>query len=830
MRGIIAMALAAALSCICASAQCAQIDITTNSRIAVDTSKPVELKAAQDLGDYIERITGRSVPVESDSISDDGRFTIAVGDNSLTQSLTEKTRKIDQEGFIIKSSAGQLLIRGSDSRATGFGVNYFLRKYCGVRWYMPIPGSLGTVVPRKSGIFIGEFADIREPDFVVRAWGGGVMPQEVHDEWDFRNLGQGRRYLIHHNMNRIMHPSQYYKDHPEYYALVEGKRDDTDDWWQPCTSNPDVIEFFSDYAIKYFDANPKAKVVPMGLNDGKAYCECANCIASGKTASDRIYAFYGKIVKRTREKYPDKSVGVLVYASAETLPEGVTRLEGIVGALPWDRTNWFNDKIREEDQKLTRKWASTIDKVYFWNWFHGQWYVMPTHYPHTIDKVVKFARELGNCDGMYSETYTNASLDGPKLWVLSSLLWDGGQSVDALLNDYCQGMFGKGGRWMRRYYDLLEAVWDRQNLRFDKDLINRWRGNVAQVGIYSSRDLVRLRNYLDRAARSADTSDDKARVEMMAQAFHQFDLTWRLYGSASKAYSLGSIDGEAKAAKAEKLVSEIMESQSRLTKYQADVISKHDYLTTAKGQVSISWLLNEISDYRRKAGSADASASFLSNLSDSYQDSEEGKLAAGLAGLGAGTLGQNLVTNPRLQGSGFEVNGLSRVDWTHDDLCPAGWYRWRVENRKCFFTWKDAAGGLFSGIKGPCTNEYYIHVLPVKPGQRLFVSTLVKPRILSGSARAALEIQYWNEEKWWTEKDSVSYNLGKGPAADRWYKLAGVVRVPDDARYMVVSLAALGFAETDSVLFDDVRVQGMTDVTEATNAPTYPTTPPPASR
>lgn len=104
-------------------------------------------------------------------------------------------------------------------------------------------------------------------------------PPETADDfrvWRLRNrLGSFARIAHGHNLTNTVPPATYFDSHPEYYALVNGKRQTT----QLCTSNPDVVRLSIEHINAYFDANPQATSYSLCPDDNKDFCECANCTA-----------------------------------------------------------------------------------------------------------------------------------------------------------------------------------------------------------------------------------------------------------------------------------------------------------------------------------------------------------------------------------------------------------------------------------------------------------------------------------------------------------------------------------------------------------------------
>jgi hypothetical protein len=239
---------------LCHAQQQQQFSITDRSSIVVNKEQADAQRAAAELQEYIERITGKKVPIEYDGAVTDGNYVIAVGDNSYTAPLAEALQSLNRDGFVIRSTPRALLIRGrekslshpSDFPSIDYAVGYFLQTYAGVRWYLPAPGNLGTVVPRQPDITLGEFEDVQQPDFTIRLW-GGLIDENLEKEWNRHNRS-GMAYMIHHNIPSILGEKEF-AEHPEWFALVNGKRSgQAGNMPQVCTSNPELVKFLVKYA------------------------------------------------------------------------------------------------------------------------------------------------------------------------------------------------------------------------------------------------------------------------------------------------------------------------------------------------------------------------------------------------------------------------------------------------------------------------------------------------------------------------------------------------------------------------------------------------------
>ena len=67
----------------------------------------------------------------------------------------------------------------------------------------------------------------------------------------------------------------------------------------------------------------------------------------------------------------------------------------------------------------------------------------------------------GRARVFYEEMHLHWPVTGAVAYVTSRLLWDPRQDVDALLDEYCAGLFGPAARAMRDYHDAVESGYER---------------------------------------------------------------------------------------------------------------------------------------------------------------------------------------------------------------------------------------------------------------------------------------------------------------------------------------------------------------------------------
>ena len=188
----------------------------------------------------------------------------------------------------IAVAGAQLHLVGATPEAASHAVYTFLHDL-GCRWFMP--GAMGEVLPRTRTWPGPDSPGWRNPASISASCGGPMAaprrPQRTSVIGNANRLGS-RRIAHGHNLTNTVPPATYFDEHPEYYALVDGKRQTT----QLCTSHPDVVRLSIEHINDYFDQHPEATSYSLCPDDNKQFCECTNCTALdiGKVGGRRTSA------------------------------------------------------------------------------------------------------------------------------------------------------------------------------------------------------------------------------------------------------------------------------------------------------------------------------------------------------------------------------------------------------------------------------------------------------------------------------------------------------------------------------------------------------------
>jgi len=447
----------------------------------------------------------------------------------------------DEQSFQIARAGKQLHLVGATPTAATFAIYTFLEDL-GCRWFMP--GTLGEVIPRNSPIVWRGKSRTETPSFSWRqlwyAYGG--PPETAHDfeVWQLRNKAVSPDVAHRHNCLATVPPTTYFKTHPEYYALLNGQRRDDK---QLCTSNPDVVRLSIEHINEYFDKNPRAMSYSLCPDDNADFCECPNCTAldTGKKdkegrsiVTDRVITYANAVARGIQQKHPGRSISTYAYLNYSTPPEREqidTHVNIVFTASVYCSGHGIGDPAcpsrRTMKEDLTG-WTRRSRHVYVYEYdptpFNAElpWPMYGTH-----TRSMPIYREMG-IQGFTHECHDSWATLFPDMYVAARMMWDAGQSGDALMDDLCARFFGPAGPFMRTYYRELDEALRQYSGRME------W-GTADYPQIFSPDRIQRCHQAMAAAQKAAQTPEEKARLQVFGMGFEYLENYLRCHwGSAAE--------------------------------------------------------------------------------------------------------------------------------------------------------------------------------------------------------------------------------------------------------------------------------------------------------
>lgn len=761
----------------------------------LDTKAPEEVRrAADEFQRVLEKMTGTRLPTKNQG----GGPIVHIGRDDFVDRAGLELDRLDEDGFVIHTIGDtHLILAGRTPHATELAVYRFLQQHAAVRWYFPT--DLGEVVPRRATFSIGKLAQREEPSFHSRLW-SSAAPFDGGD-WERHNLCRGR-YSFHHNLLHVFPPSKLFDAHPDWYPEIDGKRrrpkDDNDHHWQPCCANAEAARYAAGVAKKYFDANPEAGSFSLGMNDTSAsgFCECAECRkldpadpAQQKTPrglpnySNRFFTFVNRVAEELARSHPDKYLGCLAYNVTEPPPTFEVHPR-VIPYLTAGRANWTDPAIREGDQKLIRQWCAKVPVVGIYDYYYGAGFISPRIFTSLTEASLKFAHQQG-VRAFYAEIYSTWSLDGPKAYVASQLLWNVNQEAETLVDEFCRDLFGRAAEPMRRYFRFLEQRW----LARPSGSTVMWAGffDVGQLELWPPETCRQARLLLAEAEKAAaeDETVIRDRVRLYSDGFRQTELWSAVYHGEK---SLDTVDAIERYVAAKTELARLQEQVIEPNPLHRAPIKFEDRARNLPG-AALGKAILRIADRPESEG-------VLTRLADPAQPAE-----VALAAKTALLLRQHPeMTRERLVNPGFEPEPGKPAA----GAMPPGWGAWFRPATPGKAEWTTAAarsgthGLTIRGAVASCA----LQSIPVEPGQRFVASAYVRG-VFRPEAEVALVVQ-WQEKSgaWLATATRLSDRLTTG-GARQWTRLCVLAEAPKQAGRLVLMVSAYDQGPDEVLQIDD---------------------------
>lgn len=437
-------------------------------------ASPSQQRAAEELQRFLLQITGVQLPIVADNPQSLARVgkAIALGDNRLLRQngVEVDWKSLGEEGFAIIPKPPHLFIAGSAKRGTLYGVYGFLEDELGCRWY----SSKVSVVPQKRRLAVKiaprtevpafeyrepYFTDAWDKDWAARNRVNGTFPKL--DESTGGKVSYGP---FVHTFYALVPPQQYAKEHPEYYSLVNGRRDT--EHGQLCLTNPDVLRIATETVKRWIRERTDATIFLVSQNDWTNPCQCEGCrkvVEEEGSESGPVLRFVNALAEEIEKEYPDKLIDTLAYWYTEDPPKYVRPRRNVrirlapIGAC-FAHPFGTCEANMKQFQNL-QAWARITSQLYIWhyttNFAH---YLMPFPNFYELERSLATYRDNGVKGVFYQGNYSpggGGEFNELRAWVLAKLMWNPDRDFWVLVEDFLRGYYGKAAPHIRRYIDLM---------------------------------------------------------------------------------------------------------------------------------------------------------------------------------------------------------------------------------------------------------------------------------------------------------------------------------------------------------------------------------------
>ncbi len=451
--------------------------------VVADDASPSIRHAAEELQSFLEQITGAKLPIASDK-QPLTPHEIVLGNNAHLKQLGVDVdfKSLGNEGYVIRTVGDRLVIAGGSLRGNLYGVYGLLEDHLGCRWFAPGVSR----IPKQSRLTLAatdqrylpplESRDLALADCLDGDWCARNRLNGSFGKLEERHGGKvvfGEDFFVH-TAERLIPPDKYFDKHPEYFALIKGKRQKKEP--QLCWTNPEVIQLCIDGVRKAMREQPKATVFSVSQNDYTTYCECDKCQALAREEESQmapVLQLANRVAEAIETEFPDKLIETLAYQWSRRPPKNMRPRSNVIVRLcsieccfahPLATCNSDENRAFREDIVA---WSKLNTRLWIWDYttdFHA--YLLPYPNLRVRGPNVDFFVKHGVRGIMEQDTYntTQGELSALGGYVSAKCLWNPKYDVNRAITEFLDGYYGKAAAPIHAYIDLLHDRVAKENI------------------------------------------------------------------------------------------------------------------------------------------------------------------------------------------------------------------------------------------------------------------------------------------------------------------------------------------------------------------------------
>lgn len=441
--------------------------------VIATNASPSERHGAEELQMFLQQISGAKLPIATDADPVDGPM-ILVGRSKKLDGLGIDIgfSSLGKEGFVIRTVPPHLVLAGGRLRGSMYAVYTFLEDYLGCRWF----SSKVSRIPKRERIQIGHINDRQVPALEYREpfywdafdadWAARNKMNSTSARLDEARGGKIRYKGFVHTFYSLLPPDQYFDKHPEYYAMVNGKR--RHDRAQLCLTNPDVVRLVAEKVKQWLRESPDTDIVSVSQNDWGGWCECPKCKALDEkegSHSATVLNFVNQVADIIGKEFPDVAIDTLAYSYTRKPPKTIHARPNVIVRLCTIEC-CFSHPLATDDYPQNAsfrddivKWSKLAKRLYIWDYVTSfANYLVPFPNFDVLQPNIKFFVDH-NVRGIFEEgNYQSPGGEFAELraYVLAKCLWNPDYDAHEAIDEFLEGYYGPAAPPIRKYIDMLQ--------------------------------------------------------------------------------------------------------------------------------------------------------------------------------------------------------------------------------------------------------------------------------------------------------------------------------------------------------------------------------------
>ena len=508
-----------------------------------------EQTAASELEHYLALTVKDSLVVNGNS-----NIVFHVGDTEAAAKVGMLRDSFKTEEWAVKSFTRHVVLNGGGTRGVIYAVAHFLEDELDIHWW----SQHEEYVPMAKAIDLGKLDMRGLPYFAHRnIYVGGIDQESRHktcriailnrmnsamdNRADFGGCFKWGKFGGCHTFSYYIQWKDYKDTHPEYFALVNGKRKQISPiTGSLCLSNPEIpgivwdvmkkniLEDEAEFAAKGL---PPPRVYDFSMSDGMDFCQCEKC----KTEIDayghsgQLLLVLNQLAAELKAFRPDLKLSTLAYHYNEAPPkiDSIVAADNVLIRLCDTSSSMVTSPYSEKNNSLKKNlqgWKPHATNIEVWDYSicYSFSEKLPdgVSYPAPSEKVYPELFKLlseNHVTGFFNEHESDAVADfwEYKCFLLHKFAENPFSDFDKLTALFMDRYYGKAGALMTEYRNEL---W---RLAEERKAFITWDPGLAPFNYIDDNDIARLQRLFENAEKLV--KDDEVRFKRVRHARNGLD-------------------------------------------------------------------------------------------------------------------------------------------------------------------------------------------------------------------------------------------------------------------------------------------------------------------
>lgn len=443
--------------------------------VVPDEATAVEKFAASELAGELGKCLGETPEIVREGAYPQAPCLYVGATKAAREARADGTgcRPYRTDEIFLKSVQNGVVLDGDPVRAPIYAVDLYLEKYCGVRWWT----SDAATYPKLSAAPVNDIAieyapqfkyretyylDGFDPLFKVRSKGNFTsITRYLLDELKFippEMGGNHRLYFFegrrsaYHSFFEILPPKVYFEMHPEWYSLVDGKREAK----QLCLANDEMKAEYIKETLRRLREDSSVDFIQVSQNDWKGCCECEKCKAmmdeDGGAPSGPYLRFANDVAEAVEKEFPNVRIDTFAYQFTRRAPTKTRPRHNVVVRLcdiECDFARPLTDPLPPREANFVKDLADwqrvAGGNLFLWDYLANfQGYMLPHPNISVMAPNIRLFAANGAV-GVFEQgdaLCSAGSFATLRHYVVSHLLWNPADDDKRLIDEFLVGYYG----------------------------------------------------------------------------------------------------------------------------------------------------------------------------------------------------------------------------------------------------------------------------------------------------------------------------------------------------------------------------------------------------